>query len=389
MTRVLRGFVPAGLLLLAVWGGCKGGSCPKDDGNACTIDGCEGGEPTHDALPDGSTCHEGERTGTCHDGVCLVPCASANDCDDKNPCTAEDCAEPYKVCVYVNVAGPPPDDGNVCTYAMCLSGKPVHVEQVDGTDCRVGDCTSGICSACKLAADCGADSKCVTWDCEAGACVPDFIEIGTVVKKGDVVGDCRRLECDGKGIIVEVTDEEDEPDDDGSACTKEVCIGWTPYHQPLDEGTFCPGGVCRKDDGVCVPCTVDLHCGKLYCHQNQCYSCENGIQDGNETGVDCGGSCAKCIGEPCALDDECGSKHCADGVCCSTSCGTCSTCSEPASLGQCKLVPKYDDDPPACSINSGKMCNGAGVCKTALGSPCGVSFDCASSKCMGGVCVGP
>jgi hypothetical protein len=53
-------------------------------------------------------------------------------------------------------------------------------------------------------------------------------------------------------------------------------------------------------------------------------------------------------------------------------------------------VPKYDEDPPSCTINGSKsMCTGTGQCKTALGFPCASNFDCASSKCSSGVCVGP
>lgn len=39
--------------------------------------------------------------------------------------------------------------------------------------------------------------------------------------------------------------------------------------------------------------------------------CDNGIQDGDETDVDCGGSCRNCNGEPCGSDWHCASDNCA------------------------------------------------------------------------------
>lgn len=44
--------------------------------------------------------------------------------------------------------------------------------------------------------------------------------------------------------------------------------------------------------------------------------CENGENDGTETGVDCGGPCEPCSDdEPCSLDSDCASSSCQDGFC--------------------------------------------------------------------------
>jgi hypothetical protein len=234
------------------------------------------------------------------------------------------------------------------------------------------------------------NTPCVDWLCPGGACVPDYEPVGQLVFVGDLTGDCRRLECGEYGSMVQVLHQQDPPMDDNNPCTEELCLGWTPVHQVLADGTFCPGGVCRGD-GVCVECTKNLHCGKAYCYQNTCHSCENGLLDGDETGIDCGGSaCGGCLGDPCLQGTDCASQNCADGVCCNLPCGTCSTCNAAGSVGQCKAVPKYDNDPPTCSLNpGGKMCNGAGLCRTALGFPCALNAECASSKCVNGLCAGP
>ncbi len=51
--------------------------------------------------------------------------------------------------------------------------------------------------------------------------------------------------------------------------------------------------------------------------------CNNGIKDGTETDVDCGGSCAKCAnGKACLVASDCQSNLCIDGIC-QTSSVTC------------------------------------------------------------------
>jgi hypothetical protein len=45
-------------------------------------------------------------------------------------------------------------------------------------------------------------------------------------------------------------------------------------------------------------------------------SCSNGVKDGNETDVDCGGSCAACAnGRACLANADCQSARCVNGVC--------------------------------------------------------------------------
>ena len=44
-------------------------------------------------------------------------------------------------------------------------------------------------------------------------------------------------------------------------------------------------------------------------------SCSDGIQNGTETGVDCGGACLKCLNATCASNGECQSGSCVDSKC--------------------------------------------------------------------------
>lgn len=387
-TRMVRQMIAGvGFVLLTCFGGCQcAGDCPNDDHNPCTLDQCENGKTAHNALPDGAICYSGKSAGTCEAGVCFIPCLGPKECDDGNFCTSDDCQANYCVHIADNSLTPPDGDGNPCTHSACSDGDVLYFPN-NGEDCGGGTCVGDICDTCATPADCGEDTICRSWSCESGLCEPVYKDEGTPVLFGNLIGDCREKVCDGFGASVDVPHEEDLPEDDGNPCTKEKCIGWTPYHEPLGEGLWCPEGVCNAD-GECVECTIDTHCGQKYCYQNGCYSCDNGIQDGNELGIDCGGSCVvKCLGQACSQDSECGSGHCADGVCCTKACGICSSCISAGLVGTCKIVPQYEDDPPACAIANGKSCNGGGTCKTALGFACNINFDCVSGICKSNICA--
>lgn len=45
-------------------------------------------------------------------------------------------------------------------------------------------------------------------------------------------------------------------------------------------------------------------------------TCSDGIRNGSETGVDCGGSCSPCAtGQPCSVPTDCAGARCAGGMC--------------------------------------------------------------------------
>jgi len=101
-------------------------------------------------------------------------------------------------------------------------------------------------------------------------------------------------------------------------------------------------------------------------------SCDNGVQDGDETDVDCGGSCGNTCGggQGCGSDDDCMSGACGNG-------GTC-------------------EDDPTCSVDG--MMNGeetdvdcgGGTCPACDdGEMCQEGSDCSSMVCEDGTCVGP
>ena len=119
------------------------------------------------------------------------------------------------------------------------------------------------------------------------------------------------------------------PEDDTNPCTIDECDGETPIHTPVEAGTACPDGVCSAG-GECVgcndndDCTAPLECNPTT-HVCESATCSDGSENGSETDVDCGGSCApgrRCDdGEGCAIPGDCVSGVCTAQVCRAPACG--------------------------------------------------------------------
>jgi hypothetical protein len=156
------------------------------------------------------------------------------------------------------------------------------------------------------------DPKCASKDDTGEACSPST-EVCDGVDNNcdgqvDENGVCGTISyyCDG--------------DQDGylSATVSDTCssLGCVPAGCSTTPGTDCndvditvnPAAVDNCDsDGVDNDCdgTVD-----------ECDSCINGKQDGNETDVDCGGSCAPCdLQQACNISADCLSGNCQSGIC--------------------------------------------------------------------------
>jgi hypothetical protein len=115
-------------------------------------------------------------------------------------------------------------------------------------------------------------------------------------------------------------------------------------------------------------------------------SCGDGVKNGDETDVDCGGSCPECNGSPCNAAGECAGGFCVDGRCCDTACtGTCYSCNVSGSAGTCSPLPLFTDDSfPDDACTGMNTCNGAGACKLKNGENCdGIDDKCASNNCAG------
>jgi hypothetical protein len=152
---------------------------------------------------------------------------------------------------------------------------------------------------------------------------------------------------------------------------------------PCDDGA----GVCVDGEGgPCVECTRPEHCGDdLACDDNRCVPmhCNDSepLPNGDETDVDCGGSCPPCTdaGDGCLLPADCAPPlGCVDGAC-----GECSN------NGDC-ADHHYCCQGLACEVPEGEECPcelpGECVPERLQGQTCHADTDCVTGHCDDGYC---
>jgi len=213
---------------------------------------------------------------------------------------------------------------------------------------------------CLEASDCPQppSPRCGYAVCHQGACL-------LVIEPGPTAwqkrGDCRQVVCNSLGYAEEKEDSTDVYND-GRPCTFDTCEAGYPKNEPFPDEITCPevsDGVCYKGDCVacidgkvnckgagivcsgiwcepincenycvvgcapCVsgqgPCTVPETCMSGVCKDELCAypTCEDGVKNGDEVGIDCGPSCGKLcpVGSTCKLPSDCDSEICWAGVC--------------------------------------------------------------------------
>ena len=199
------------------------------------------------------------------------------------------------------------------------------------------DCGGAVCPPCVLGQTCNVDSDCASLTCAQGVC------------------------C-------------------ATACTG-TCMSCKGTDNGGMNGT-CANAVAGKDpDSLCDSMSLGKCDGSGMC------SCANGIKDGMETDVDCGGNdCGLCgDGKTCGDSGDCTNAHCvttvsAGKICCDQTCGgPCESCELANFVGACKPVPIGTD------CGGGKGCNASQACVTGgvLGIVCGSSNECLSNQCLG------
>ena len=253
------------------------------DGNPCTQDLCTSGQPSNPPAPADSSCGPGGQLFCDGAGSC-VGCLADADCGAATACATPSCAGGRCATSYVPAGqGDPggqtagdcqrivcnggggtmsvaddtdvPDDGNPCTLDACSAGVPGHTPLPAGTGCGPSlECDGvGGCVGCLVDADCGTNTACATYLCQAGACVTDDTPYGTGDPGGQVQGDCQRIVCNGLGGTTSAPDDTDVPDD-GNPCTLDACSGGVASHTPLPAGTSCGAGL------VCSGTTCEPGC---------------------------------------------------------------------------------------------------------------------------------
>jgi cysteine-rich repeat protein len=224
-------------------------------------------------------------------------CLADNECDDKNPCTADSCVQ--GVCMNPPTNGPleqtvgdckvavcdngtqgsqvdtmdaPQADPNGCSIPSCSAdGAPTSSPKANGTVCSIpggnsGVCEDGVCGAgCTMDSECDDKNGCTTDACVAGKCTNPGLADGTPDPTvQDLPGDCKIALCQG-GKSTTSPAVQDVPDD-MNPCTTDTCdAAGSPHFDTVADGTACTvfSDICIK--GTC-----------------QAPSCGDGIRSPNE-----------------------------------------------------------------------------------------------------------
>jgi hypothetical protein len=137
-----------------------------------------------------------------------------------------------------------------------------------------------------------------------------------------------------------------------------------------DQGDGGPGA----DSGPPIACTLPADCPSKICTNRLCAppGPKDGVQNGDETDVDCGGSAPKCdVQKKCKVGGDCTS-----GVC--TDAGQGLQCQPPSPTDGAKNGDETDVD-----------CGGTKAPKCVDGKGCAARSDCASDVCTANVCATP
>jgi hypothetical protein len=241
-------------------------------------------------------------------------------------------------------------------YGACEGEEDV----LKGQTCSLGEVASGVCNGTGTCVECNDPKNCTSGVCTANQCAAPTCTDG--VKNGNETG----IDCGGGTC---------PPCMDGMPCSM---------------GTDCTGGAC--DSLVCCTPTscmaLGLTCGMVSNGCGGMLSCNDGVLDGDETGIDCGGpvadagvpACPRCgLGYSCHADSDCESTFCIIGpnLCCNAACTSpCVTCM----TGTCTPLASGTQT-AECNALTQEACNSSGECEGATGHACTKNSDCVSDVC--------
>jgi hypothetical protein len=312
-------------------------------------------------------------SGGCTDGVC-VAVESCLDLIQNQDETDVDCGGSICASCALEKSCSIASD---CSNGNCVDGLctaiPTCVDGLQNQDETDVDCGGSICGSCDVGGSCSIGSDCSSNDCTEGVCVTcdltnaywsevDVVN-GTLVHMR-VEGD----NCAGESIYFSIW-EDDLLDDEFVVTVNDVYdrSSWVSLYQNdgIGDPEFYFEAALVSDAGVSVNSKDE---GNPLLEVGLVPDCTDGVQNQDETDVDCGGSiCGDCaFGKVCSIASDCVSDTCSGGVCIAAP-----NCTD--------SVKNQDETDIDCG---GLIC---GDCN--IGGACLIASDCSSANCVGDVCV--
>ncbi len=357
-----------------------------DDQDSCTLDECQADGACSNTMtpkPDMEGPAGHANCANLEDDDCdglvdeadpdCVECDGPEDCDDHNPCTADECTN--RACSNPALSEGSCDDGDLCTTTdRCLQGVCVGTAPVQCTaqdDCHeVGSCDpkTGLCSnPPKNTGSCNDADACTRLDtCLQGICVGS-----------DPVQCQAQDECHLAGVCNQATGQCSNPAQvdneacpaDSIACTRDVCMDGVCKHLP-DDNRCADDLICdANQDCIEAPCQIDPDCNDWDpCTTDICLgtgACQNTLTPTNQAeGAPGEPSCQNLADDDCDgyidLDDadciDCtDDKECYNGNPCTVDTCELGVCVENAGAANGQTC----DDGDRCTQD--EQCN-AGIC---------------------------
>ncbi|NUN16197.1 MAG: hypothetical protein HUU55_21430, partial [Myxococcales bacterium] len=315
-------------------------SCPQV--GPCLSSKCDPatGQCAQSPAPQGTSCDDFNActvADTCSNGVCQG--GKLKNCDDKNPCTFDECSPKTGTCQHMTA----PDCGGMC-----------------------GDGTCGPQDSCTT---CPEDCGFCPDECGDGECTPNEDCLVCPVDCGNCGAEC------GDGFC--------GPDENCKSCQKDcgpcgVGNGCEATEGPGCGGCVCEGCVCKLDPYCCDIQWDDLCVSECTNECNGCGVDPGGCGDGQcAPGENCQ-SCSKDCG-PCGSGDGCQANEgpgCGGCACEACVCGMDAFC--------CDV--QWDD---LCASECAEECNGCGIVPTGCGNgKCEANENCQTCPKDCGTCPG-
>jgi hypothetical protein len=298
--------------------------CPAQT-TACITNTCTGNVCGTSNASAGTTC-----SSTADGGAGDKLCDGNGHCGECNAPT--DCPMQSTECITNTCTG------NVCGTSNATTG--TTCTDNNGTVCN----GSGTCVECNAPTDCAIQStKCITNTCTGNACGTSNAPSGTacndsngtvcngngncVACVGETDVDCGGPNCapcaDGLKCLVNTDCIDKVCDPTAKTCTPASCTDGVQNGMETD--VDCGGATCDGLGDTCADkkhCEIDSDCANDFCFgangttPGTCVSCSDGVQDGNETGTDCGGAQCDAQGKTCPAGQGCETAtDCQSGFC--------------------------------------------------------------------------